>query len=77
MPTPLRLPVGLFEALLLIDRTAVALPVACGAKVRVKGTLCPAGIVTGRERPLSENSAPLRLADETDTLVPLALRTPV
>ena len=40
----------------------------------VTGTLCPAVIVTGREIPVSENSALLRLADETVTLAPAALR---
>jgi hypothetical protein len=40
----------------------------------VTGTLCPAAIVTGRESPVRENSALLRLADETVTLAPAALR---
>jgi hypothetical protein len=74
MPFPLRVSVGVFEALLAKERAALAVPEACGANVRVNGTLCPAAIVRGKETPLSENSTLLRLADETVTLVPLALR---
>jgi len=55
-------------------RTPLALPEDCGENVMVTGTLCPAAIVTGREIPVSENSALLRLADETVTLAPAALR---
>jgi len=60
--------------LLATVRTPLALPEDCGEKVTVTGTLCPAAIVTGREIPVSENSAVLRLADETVTLAPVALR---
>jgi hypothetical protein len=56
------------------DRAALAVPEDCGANVRVTGTLCPAGMVIGKEAPVSENSALLRLADETVTLAPPALR---
>jgi hypothetical protein len=66
--------VGAFEALLVMERTAVAVPEVCGANVRVNGTLCPAAIVSGKEIPVSENSTSLTLADETITLAPLALR---
>jgi hypothetical protein len=60
--------------LLAKDRAALALPEVCGANVRVNGTLCPAAMVSGKETPVSENSALLRLADETVTLAPPALR---
>jgi len=60
--------------LLATVRTPLALPEACGENVMVTGTLCPAAIVTGSEIPVSENSALLRLADETVTLAPEALR---
>jgi hypothetical protein len=60
--------------LLVTERIALAVPEACGANVRVTGMLCPAAIVTGKEIPVSENSALLRLADETVTLAPPALR---
>lgn len=73
MPTPLSAWEGVFAALLVSERTALAVPEDCGAKVTVTGTLCPAGIVIGKETPVSENSALLRLADETVTLEPLAL----
>jgi hypothetical protein len=56
------------------ERAALAEPEVCGANVTVTGTLCPAAIVTGKEIPVSENSLLLRLADETVTLAPLALR---
>ena len=61
-------------ALLARDRVALALPEDCGAKVKVTGTLCPAEMVMGKEIPLRENSALLKLADDTVTLEPLALR---
>jgi hypothetical protein len=43
----------------------------------VKGTLCPAGIVTGKVIPVSENPVPFQLAVETVTLEELALRVPL
>ena len=55
---------------------ADALPLACGANVSVKGTLCPAAIVRGNVIPLNANSELLELAEETVTLEPLALSAP-
>ena len=37
-------------------------------------TVCPAAIVIGNETPASENSEPLRFADETVTFEPLAVK---
>jgi hypothetical protein len=74
MPFPLKVSAGLFEALLVKERAALATPEVWGANVRVNGTLCPTAMVTGSEIPVSENSPLLRLADDTITLAPLALR---
>ena len=57
-----------------MDRTALAAPEDCDVHVIVTGTLCPGVMVMGKEIPPSENSAPLRLADETVMLAPPALR---
>ena len=65
------------EALLENKILADALPLACGANVSVKGTLCPAAIVRGYVRPVSANSELLELAEETVTLAPLALSAPL
>ena len=71
---PVKLSAATFEALLVNEPVAEALLDVCGVKVSVNGTLCPAVIVSGKEMPVSENSALLTLADETVTLAPLALR---
>jgi hypothetical protein len=55
---------------------AEAVPVAVGAKVTVKGTLCPAAIVTGKVSPARVNWALLELADDRVTLPPLAVTLP-
>src|SRR5208282_1828981 len=68
--------VGEFEALLENDKVAEVAPLACGVKVTVKAVDCPAGIVTGSEIPESTNSPLFRLADETVTDAPLAIRLP-
>ena len=65
------------EALLENKILADALPLACGANVSVKGTLCPAAIVRGNVIPLNANSELLELAEETVTLAPLALSAPL
>jgi len=43
------------------------LPEACGLKIRSNETLLPDGMVTGNDRPLTENSEPLRLAESIVT----------
>jgi hypothetical protein len=45
--------------------------------VTVNGTFCPAGIVTGKEMPLSENPVPFQLALETVMLDDPAVNVPV
>jgi hypothetical protein len=54
-----------------------AVAVVVGAKVTVKGTLCPAAIVTGKASPLTVNWELPELADERVTLPPVAVRLPV
>jgi hypothetical protein len=68
---------GEFAALLENEALALAAPLACGVKVNVKDTLCPAASVTGNVSPLSENSAVLMLALDTVTLDPLAVSVEV
>jgi hypothetical protein len=64
-------------ALLVKVSVALAAPVACGLNVTVNDALCPAGIVTGSDRPLRLNAPLLELAAMTVTLAPLAVREPV
>jgi hypothetical protein len=73
-PVPLKVSAGLFEALLVKERAALATPEACGANVRVNGTVWPAATVSGNEIPLSENSVLLIEADEMVTLATPAVR---
>ena len=63
-------------ALLVNVRVALSAPATSGLKVTVNGTLCPAGIVTGRDRPPITNSELFVLAAVTVTLTPLAFRLP-
>ena len=63
-------------ALLVTVNVALADPTAVGLKVIVKGTLCPAGIVTGSESPLMVNAELFVLAAVTVTLDPLAFKLP-
>jgi hypothetical protein len=55
---------------------ALALPAASGLKVIVKGALCPAGIVTGKESPLTVKAELLVVAAVTVTLAPVANKLP-
>jgi hypothetical protein len=81
VPLPLRAAaLGELEALLLNDADAEAVPVAPGVNVTVKVTGWLGVTVTGKERPLIENSEafePLKLTEETDTGPTVALRVPV
>jgi hypothetical protein len=54
-----------------IDPETVPLPV--GVKASWADTLCPAGMVSGRETPCRENCALLLTSDDTITLAPVAL----
>src|SRR5437667_3306668 len=78
MVAPVPLAVFEIELELLVKKEilAEAVAAAVGAKVTVKGTICPAAIVTGKASPLSVNWELLELADERVTLPPLAVRLP-
>ena len=54
-----------------IDPETVPLPV--GVKATWADTLCPAGIVSGRETPRRANCELLLTSDDTLTLAPVAL----
>jgi hypothetical protein len=64
------------RALLVIVSVAVSVPVTRGLKVTLKGSLCPAWIVTGSEIPLTMKAVLLTLAAVTVTLPPLAVKLP-
>ena len=65
------------EALLAKEMFAEAVPLARGANVTVKGTLCPAAMVRGRVMPLKPNSELLEAPEGMVTLEPVALSVPV
>jgi hypothetical protein len=69
--------VGEFEALLANEALTEAIPLLCGAKVTVKFALWPADRVTGKVKPLMENSELPTLTPETVTLEPVAFSVPV
>ena len=77
VPVPVSVPVEVDGwALLVVVSVALADPTAVGLNVIVKGTLCPAGIVTGSESPLIVNAELFVLAAVTVTLDPLAFKLP-
>ena len=77
VPVPVSVPVEVDGwALLVTVSVALADPTAVGLNVIVKGTLCPAAIVTGSESPLIVNAELVILVAETVTLAPLADRLP-
>jgi len=62
------------EALLTKEMLSDVLPLTNGANVIMKGTLCPAAIVSGREIPLTLNWELLDVTAESVTLEPVAVR---
>ena len=58
------------------ESVAVREPVAVGRNATEKGTVCPAAIVAGSERPVSVKAELLELAALMVTLAPVALRLP-
>lgn len=72
-PVPLRESAVELEALLANVIFPEAAPLACGANTTVNATLCPAAIVAGKARPVTENSAVLGVADETVTFEPVTV----
>lgn len=65
---------GEFTALLTNESVPAAAPELVGEKCTVRGTLCPAATVRGKEIPLTVNSELVVVAEETTTLAPEALR---
>lgn len=61
-------------ALLVKLSVAFAVPLVCGLKVTVNGTLCPAVIVIGNDKPLTLNTELFELAAVTVTFAPLTFR---
>lgn len=78
VPVPLRASVivGLCAFVALKVKVALAAPATVGLKVTVKGTLCPAAIVTGTDSPLTVNTELFELAPVTVTFAPVALSVP-
>ena len=77
VPVPVSVPVELDGWPLLVTvSVALADPTAVGLNVIVKGTLCPAGIVTGSDSPLIVKAELFVLAAVTVTLAPLAFKLP-
>ena len=68
---------GEFDALLRNDTLPLAAPELCGANVTVNEALCPAGMDTGNDMPVTENPVPFQLALETVTLFEVAFNVPV
>ncbi len=68
---------GEIDALLEKVKDAELAPLCCGVKVTVKGADWPAVRVAGREIPESTNSLLFRLAEETVTEAPPAVRVPL
>jgi hypothetical protein len=65
-PVPLKpRALGELVALLIRERLPDTLPEAAGAKATVKLALCPAAMVMGKVRPLTENPVPERVSLET------------
>src|ERR1041385_2843753 len=77
VPVPFSVSVVVVGCALLVKvSTALTAPDTCGLNVTVNGTLWPAGIVTGNERPPTLNTELFEIAAVTVTLAPLALRVP-
>lgn len=78
MPDPVRVStVGVLAALLVREMLPDAVPLLCGAKVKVNDALWPAAIVAGRDNPPRLNSGLVEVAEETVTLDPVAVRVAV
>jgi hypothetical protein len=77
VPVPVADSVVVVDCALLVKLSvAVAAPVELGSNDTVYGTLEPAAIVTGSDRPLRVNAELLLLAAVTRTLAPLAANVP-
>lgn len=73
VPTPVIAPVaGEFVAVLVRLRLPFIVPDDCGLKTRVRVLLVPAGIVSGKDNPLTEKAGLFMPAAETVTAPPVA-----
>jgi hypothetical protein len=77
VPDPLAVSTAEVELLATNEMVADAVPVVVGANVTVKGALCPAARLRGRERPAIVNAELFELADERVRLPPLAVTVPL
>jgi hypothetical protein len=78
VPVPVSVSVvGELDALLINEMLPEVAPDACGAKLTVKGTLCPAVSVTGKLMPFTEYPRLFQLAEEIVTVELLAVSIPI
>lgn len=75
-PVPVMLSEARTDPLLRNEILPEAVPDIVGLNVTLKGTLCPAAMVTGNVMPLSVKAELLELAEEIATLPPLAMMLP-
>ena len=76
-PDPIAVSTDEVEVLVTKEMLAEVVAVAVGAKLTVKGTLCPAASVTGSVRPPTVKTELLELTEETVTPPPLAVIFPL
>ena len=77
MPVPVAVSVVVVGWALLVNvRVALSAPATSGLYVIVNGALCPAGMITGSDKPLIAKRELLDVAAVTVTFAPLALRLP-
>jgi hypothetical protein len=76
VPDPLAVSIAELELLATKEMVADALPLAVGANVTVKGALCPAARLSGRESPAIVNAALFEVAEVRVRLPPLAVTDP-
>jgi hypothetical protein len=77
VPVPLRVWAVVEGCASLVNvRVPFAEPALSGLKVTVNGTLCPAAMVRGKDRPLTEKTELVVSADVIVILAPLAVRLP-
>jgi hypothetical protein len=76
-PVPVTVPVVVEGWALLVNvRLALSAPAICGLNVTVKGALCPAGMMTGSDKPPIVNRELFVSAAVTVIFAPLAFRLP-
>lgn len=76
-PDPLTVSAAELDVLVKNESLADAAPLVVGAKLTVKGTVCPAANVTGKVSPPTANAELLELAEDNVTPPPLAVKLPL